>query len=209
MKDYPSIQGASRGPHQPCYGFVKYDGSNIRIAWSAKQGWSKFGTRKLMFDKTSEHFGTVVELFHNKYASDLEAVFKKEKMFRGVREVTIFCEWFGASSFAGNHDFNEPKDIILFDVNPLKKGFMSPKDFLDHFGHLKVAECVYQGNLNTHLIQEVRKGTFDCISKYPIINKVSEGLVCKGGRYPHHFWMAKVKTQAWFDALKAFRPVDW
>jgi hypothetical protein len=143
-----------------------------------------------------------------KYASDLEAIFKSDKLFKSAEVITIFCEWFGSNSFAGQHELDDPKDIILFDVNVHKRGILSAKDFLNYFGQLKVAECVGRGNLNDELITTVRNGTFDCVSKYPIKNKVPEGLVVKGSS-GHDLWMAKVKTQAWFDSLKKLHPIDW
>ena len=41
---------------------------------------------------------------------------------------------FGKKSFAGQHEQDDPKDIVLFDVNPHKKGFISPKQFIDILG---------------------------------------------------------------------------
>lgn len=210
MKSYPSMVGASKAPHQACYGFVKYDGSSIRAAWSPKRGWYKFGTRKLMIDESSQYFGTAIPLFKNKYGDRLERIFKKEKHLRNCQEITVFCEWFGPSSFAGQHKMHEAKDIVLFDVNLHKKGFIGPKEFIDTFSEVPIAELIYQGNLNDELIQQVRNGTFDCVSKYAIKNLVPEGIVCKGGRgEDHSLWMAKVKTQVWFDALKVHYPTDW
>mgnify|MGYP000650323890 CR=1 FL=1 len=208
MKSYLSIMGASKAPHAHCYAFVKYDGSNIRCAWSPKRGWYKFGTRKLMIDETNQYFGKAVTLFQQKYGDELAKVFKKDKQLRNCQEITVFSEWFGENSICGQHQENDKKDIVLFDINVHKKGFMSPKEFVETVGHLPVAELVYQGNLNTELILAVRSGSFDCNSKYPIKNKVPEGLVCKGGD-KHNLWMAKLKTEVWFEALRKYHPVDW
>ncbi len=208
MKSYPSIVGASKAPHLPCYGFIKYDGSNIRCSWSPKRGWYKFGTRKLMIDESNQYFGSAIMLFKEKYGEDLHNVFKKEKSLRNCQEITVFSEWFGANSICGYHEEGDTKDIVLFDVNVHKKGMMAPKEFLDLFGHFKVAECVYQGNLNQELIKSVRDGSFDCVSKYPIKTNIPEGIVCKGGS-GHDLWMAKLKTELWFKALRDFHPVDW
>jgi len=208
MKSYPSIVGASKAPHLPCYGFVKYDGSSIRCEWSPKRGWYKFGTRKLMIDETSPYFGQAVTLFRQKYGDALDKLFRKDKLLRNAKEITVFNEWFGAHSFSGQHRDNDPKDIILIDVSVHKRGMLGPKEFIDTFGHLKVAEVVYQGNLNKELVQQVRDGTFDCNSKYDIRTEVPEGLVCKGAS-GHDLWMAKLKTQAWFEQLRKVNPVDW
>lgn len=211
MKSYPSIENSSKAPRKACYAFVKYDGSNLRFEWSKKQGWHKFGTRNLMFDQTSELFGSAIPEFLHKYAGDLEKVFLTDKAFRGVNRFVVFAEWFGVKSFAGQHEVDDPKDIVLFDVNPHKKGILGPKEFLDHFGHLNVAELCYNGNLNEELIAAVRGDHFevvDFVSKYPIRTEVPEGIVCKGGT-GHDLWMAKIKSQRYYDELKRRRPCDW
>lgn len=207
MKSYPTMQNASKAPRQACYGFVKYDGSNLRFEWSKKRSWHKFGTRNLLFDETSI-FGPAIPLFKQKYGDDLETVFKKSKLFRGVERVIVFAEWFGAKSFAGQHDDTDPKDIVLFDVNPITKGMLGPKEFIDEFGHLKVAECIYTGNLNEEIIADVKSSKFDFVSKYDIRTEVPEGIICKGGK-GHDLWMCKIKCQTYFDELKLRRPVDW
>lgn len=210
MKQYPSIQNPSKAPRQECYGFIKYDGSNLRFEYSKKQGWHKFGTRHLLFDENAELFGPAIPLFKQKYADDLEKVFK-HKDFRGIDQFTVFAEWFGAKSFAGQHEEDDPKDLVLFDVNPLKKGMLSPKQFIDYFGHLKVAEVVWHGNLGEQLISKVRASDFDFVdfrSTYPITTEVPEGIVCKGGT-GHKLWMCKVKTLTYFEEIKRRRPVNW
>jgi hypothetical protein len=208
MKDYPSIDGPSGGQHKPCYAFVKYDGSNMRFEWSHKRGWYKFGLRKTMFDHTDPVFGSAIPLFLQKYGDDLERIFKTEKSFRGVKNFVVFAEWFGAESFSGAHKPWDQKDIVLFDVNPLKKGLLGPKEFLDLFGHLKVAEVVYQGNFGEWLIQAVRKEEIDVNSKYDVRAIIPEGVVCKGGS-GHKIWMAKIKTERYKEALKALYEQDW
>lgn len=211
MKHYPSIQHSSKAPRQPCYAFIKYDGSNLRFEWSKKQGWHKFGTRNLLFDETSPVFGEAIPLFLQKYADDLSGVFKKEKTFRSIDRFIVFGEWFGAKSFSGGHQPDDPKDIILFDVNPHKKGIIGPKQFLDIFGHLKVAECVWTGNLGEELISNVRASNLefiDFVSKYEVQSEVPEGIICKGGS-EHNLWMCKIKTQNYYDQLKVRHPQDW
>jgi hypothetical protein len=183
------------------------DGSNLRFGWSKKKGWHKFGTRKLMIDETSSMFGPAIPLFMQKYADDLEKVFKT-KEFRSVTEVIVYCEWFGAKSFAGWHDPDDPKDLVLFDVNPIKKGILGPKEFLDNFGHLKVAECLGLQNLNEELIDNVRNEKIDITSKYPIKTEIPEGVICKGNS-GHDLWMCKIKTTRYYEVLKDRHPQDW
>lgn len=208
MKTYPSILKSSQGPHDDCYVFVKYDGSNLRFEWSKKRGWYKFGTRKQLFDRSEPIFGSAIDLFLNKYGSSLEVVFKKEKLFRGCDNIIVFAEWFGSETFSGMHKPDDPKTIILFDVNPVKKGFLCPKDFLNFFGDLDVAELLAIRRFGNLLIKEVREGLLDCSSKYSIKNEMPEGVICKGGS-GHKIWMAKIKTQQYYDKLKEVYQDNW
>jgi hypothetical protein len=133
-----------------------------------------------------------------------------------VQEVICFGEFFGPFSFGGQHDpqhpalllggcegVNGPKDVVLFDVNVHKKGLMSPRDFVNTFAHLPIAEVIYEGNLNASFIQDVREG------RYPVV----EGVVCKGlnpsGKPPHNLWMTKIKTLSYkAECIKRF-DADW
>lgn len=209
MKEYWSIDGPAKAPHKPCYGFVKYDGSNIRAQWTKKRGWDLFGTRTRLFDETDPIFGRAIPLFKAKYGDDLEKIFLNDKQFRGVREFLVFAEFFGSKSFAGMHFPDDTQwDIVLFDVNPHKKGLMSPKEFIDTFSHLKVAEYIFKGNMGEELIQNVRNGTLDCTSKYEIKTEVPEGIVVKGDSR-HKLWMRKIKTENYRTELKKRYVMDW
>lgn len=210
MKEYPSIDGPSKAPRQPCYGFVKYDGSSLRAEWSKKRGWYKWGTRHCMLDQNDPIFGRAVPLFLQKYGDDLPRVFATEKLFRGVTNVIVFFEFFGEKSFSGTHypDTDQQWDVVLFDVNPVKKGMISPKEFIDHFGHLKVAEHIYTGNMNEELIQNVRKETMPLESAYAVKTQIPEGIVCKGGS-GHGLWRCKVKTERYKNALKILYDGNW
>lgn len=211
MKHYPSIPHSSKAPKEACYAFVKYDGSNLRFTWTKKHGWCKYGTRNILFDKDTPVFGEAIDLFLNKYGDDLPKVFQNDKSFRSVDEFIVFCEWFGAKSFAGNHVPDDPKDIVLFDVNPHKKGILGPKQFLDSFGHLKVSELIWQGDMGEELISNVRASNLefiDFISKYEIKSEIPEGIICKGG-HSHKLWMCKIKTSNYLEELKKRYAQDW
>jgi hypothetical protein len=211
MKKYPKIPGPAGGHHKQCYAFVKYDGSNIRFEWSKKRGWYKFNTRKTMIDQNTPIFGSAIPLFLQKYGDDLEKIFKSEKLFFGVQSVVVFAEWFGELSFSGKHvPWDKKYDIVLFDVNPHKKGFLGPKQFLDTFGHLKVAELIYTGNFGDWLVESVRKETIDIKSKYDIQVDFPEGVICKGAEAnPHKQWSCKIKTDRYKEALKVLYESDW
>lgn len=209
MKSYPEISGPSKAPHDKCYAFVKYDGSNLRFEWSRKRGWYKAGTRKCMFDESSKIFGPAIQLFKDKFGDDFENIFKTNKLFNGVQNVVVFGEYFGPKSFSGSHKpWDKERTFVPFDVNLYKKGFLSPKEFIDTFGHLEVAECLGQVSMGKELIENVRKEKIDLESKYPIKTEIPEGIICKGGS-GHRLWMCKIKTERYKAALKELYEADW
>jgi len=196
MEQYPEIPGARKAPiGEKCIAFYKYDGSNLRWEWSKKRGWHKFGTRTELFAPEHPLWGQAVPLF-NRIAQDVEdRIYASDKKFRSIERITAFTEFLGPSSFAGTHDEKEPKELRLFDVWLYKKGRMSPRWFVETFGDAPyAAQVVYQGNLSTEFIRDVRAG------KYP----VWEGVVAKGDD-----WMCKIKTEAYMLKLKEVYGLNW
>ena len=196
MKTYWQIPGPSGAPRGlPCIAFYKHDGSNLRFEWSKKRGWYKFGTRHRLFDESDIEFGEAIPLFLNKFGDEIPKVLKA-KQYRGVDRCIVYCEFEGENSFAGWHEVNETQDLILIEVNPHKKGFVPPRQFVSDFGHLHIPKVVYEGNFNREFIQAVRNG------EYP----VKEGVVAKGikpgTKAPHGLWMAKAKTAWWLMELR-------
>lgn len=204
MKTYWAIPGPAKAPQQPCIAFSKYDGNNIRIEWSKKRGWYKYGTRKRLLDESNERFGCAIPIFQETLADDIEKVIKTNKLFRGAQGVIVFCELWGPSSFCGVHDPDEKLKLTPIDVGIHKKGIMLPRDFVKTFGHLDIADVIYEGNFNRQFVEDVRNG------EYP----VEEGVVAKGviqgkKKNPQHgLWMAKVKTHKWFEKLRACAAKD-
>lgn len=203
MKEYPKILGSEKIPlNEECIAFYKEDGSNLRFEYSRKRGWYKFGTRRRLFDEKDPDFGTAIDLFLNKYANDVEKILTDH--FKRPESYMVFAEFFGPNSFAGLHDPtllevpNDPKDIVMFDVNIHKKGFISPRDFVDKFGHLHVPQIIYEGKLTQEFVKDVREG------KYPVV----EGVVAKGSS-GHNLWMRKIKTNAYIEKLKKVFGVGW
>lgn len=178
---------------QPCVAFDKLDGSNIRAEWSAKRGWSKFGSRHRMIDENDWQLGHAVKLFQEQLADELSQRFLEREWKRlGVRGFVVFAEYWGPNSFAGNHDDPlEEMRLSLIDVNPIPRGFLPPREFLERFGDLDVPTVVYEGNFNRELIARVRANEFG----------LAEGIVAKGGT-GKKLWMAKVKTADWLERLK-------
>jgi hypothetical protein len=199
MKTYPSIPYYTDHLGKPCIAFVKYDGSNLRFEWNKKKGWNKYGTRRHLFDRYDPIYGSAVDLFERHLAEPLEKVFYDKKDYKGIDQITVFAEFFGPNSFAGDHEPEDPKELILFDVNPLKKGIVSPRDFVRHFGHIPcTAQVLYEGVLNNEFVQSVINNELP----------VQEGVVAKGGQ-GHQLWMAKIKTAAWVQSIKTKFPREW
>ena len=193
MKQYPSIKHWNKGLFgEHCIAFDKIDGSNLRFEWSKKRGWYKFGTRRTMITPKDENFGDGIGLFLNKYGEDLTRIFKDHKSYRNIDKFIVFCEYVGSNSLFGKHDPEDEKDVILIDINPHKKGFISPKDFLNDFGSLKLPRVIYEGEYNQEFIDGVREGKYD----------VFEGVVAKGQINKKPPWSVKIKTRAWLDMLK-------
>lgn len=192
---YPSIKGPAYAHlGSPCVAFHKYDGSNLRFLWQEAQGWFRFGTRYKWLKEQTPTFGVAKKLFDARIARELVSVLRSHKEYRGIRNLVAFCEFFGPSSFAGMHAEGEAKELRLLDVWVPNVGFVPPKNFAAHFGHLPIAEVVYEGPFDRAFIDGVKAGD------YP----VGEGVVAKGTemrRKKVEVWSAKVKTQKWLDEL--------
>jgi hypothetical protein len=201
MKSYPSINGPSKAPKQSCIAFYKYDGSNLRFEYSRKHKTvTKYGTRRRLFDHTDEVFGSAVQIWHDQIEPQLLDVIKKH--YREVEKITFFCEFLGPNSFAGQHEPTDPKELVLIDVELHKKGFISPRDFVNIFGGFDFSsQVVYEGNMNDQLVTDVRSGSVEGI-------ELDEGIVCKGGS-GHSLWRCKIKTDAYKEKLKEMYGSRW
>jgi hypothetical protein len=207
MKEYPKTFGFHHALiGKPCVAFYKYDGSNLRFEYSRKQKkWYKFGTRRHLFAEGDPEYGASLPIFFKKYADGLAKVFHDTKSWRSVDHMIVFAEYFGPHSFAGRHDpqrlgveNNDPKDLVLFDVNIHRKGLLGPEEFLKYFGHLPVAEVVCQGLLTEKFFKDVRE------NKYSL----NEGVMCKGST-GHDLWMCKIKTLSYLKKLKEMYAERW
>lgn len=196
MLQYPEIPGAAKAPlGKPCIAFYKYDGSNLRFEWQRKNGWFKYGTRNRLFDKYDPTFSMALPIFEGLFKLGSESladgiVRRCKKIEPSIQRIVAFCEFFGPSSFAGKHVDGEAKELRLIDVSLYKRGFITPRDFINTFGTMpECAQVVYEGNLNQSFIDDVRKG------RYPLL---WEGVVAKGTT---DSFMVKIKTEAYFKKL--------
>ena len=190
MKSYPSISKEIRHDIY-IYAFDKLDGSNIRAEWNSKRGFYKFGTKSQLIDTNSKPFGISIQLLKDKYEKDLSLVFNDQKW----KDAICFFELWGKDSFAGNHNFEAPLDVTLFDVNPYKQGILEPQEFIRFFGHLDIAKVLYEGKISIELFDQIKQSTLPGMT--------FEGCVCKGidnGK----LIMFKVKTKAWLEKLRVY-----
>lgn len=202
MKQYPKIPtrldgGSVAGVISKFWVFDKIDGSNIRVEWSNKRGFYKFGTRKRLLGQDDEIFGKVPAM-----VAKIEPEFSKRFKELNIDRAICFFEFWGEKSFAGWHDVNDPTHkISLIDIAVERKGMMDPDEFCDFLRGTTIesAKLLHCGKLTEDIRQKVRKGTLPGMS--------FEGVVCKA-RKPRKWSepiMYKIKNEAWIEKVKATR----
>lgn len=174
--------------------FEKLDGTRVQAEWTFKKGWHRFSTRFGELTEDHPHFGGAIDLFNKKYAIDLEQIFKEK--YPKVTNFMVFLEYFGKNTFFGQHEENDKKDIILFDVSKFRQGLIVPTEFIEVFGGLDIPKVVYEGLLTEEFIADVRQNKFG----------LKEGVVVKGMNIKRNnkpeIWMMKIKTNEWYRKLK-------
>jgi hypothetical protein len=197
MIEYPEMMNSSKAPREHCIAFEKLDGSNIRVKYTSKKGFNLFGSRTQMLDKNHPFLGEVVDIFYRDFENPLVDII--EENWPNEREVVVFGEYFGKKSFAGWHEKDDPKFLVLFDimVGHKNRHFLLPQEFIKLCqGKVPTPRVIYEGNLTDQFIKDVRERKYD----------VFEGVVCKGtqktGAHRGHVWMCKIKTDLYFQALQ-------
>lgn len=161
---YPKMPDSKNFPLEKCIAFEKYDGTNLHWVWEPELGWYAFGTRRDRFDLddrgiaefNAAHPGLeeAPEIFVRNFSKPLEAVFQANPQYHCL-EITTFTEFFGSHSFAGMHKRDDPKQLVLFDVQ-IPDGMVAPEQFVQDFSSVHLAKVVYQGKLTTKFIEDVR-----------------------------------------------------
>jgi hypothetical protein len=187
MKSYPSIP-TKINSEISIYAFDKLDGSNIRAEWDKKKGFWKFGSRNRLLGEDQGVIYKAKDLILERYADDLAEVFKEKRYQKAI----AFFEFVGPQTFAGTHVEDDAHNVVLFDVNPFKKGVLAPADFIKEYGHLKTPRVVYRGKANQELYDSVKQGTLEGVT--------DEGVVCKGVR-SRQTVMFKIKSDDWLQRL--------
>lgn len=204
---YPKIPDSKNCPSEKCIAFEKYDGTNLHWVWESELGWYAFGTRRDRFDLDDmgiAEFNTAHPgledapgIFIRDFAKNLESLFLQHPNYQ-CPEITVFTEFFGVNSFAGMHKKDDPKQLVLFDVQT-DQGIIIPEEFTRDFGDFNIARVVYRGKLTGQFINDVRQGKYG----------VNEGVICKGGNNYDNLWMVKIKTYSYMKRLKDAFKNDW
>lgn len=220
MKHYDSFEnikynGSLLG--EEIWAFNKLDGQNFCAKYSPKhKEFVMFGSKTQNVDETSEQFGDAVRYFKENMADTISEIIvknsKKGGVFNGVKEITIFCEWYGENTFSGFHIEGEPLKLALIDVFLYKKGYIEPPMFWDIFSgydNIELPELIYVGKLTKDFIQLIQNN--DWTSPHSLFPTVKEGIVGKRSRLMkgQRLLKCKVKTSWWLNTLKSKYPNDW
>jgi hypothetical protein len=203
VKAYPPILqsiGTSFRAMPDAHVFDKLDGSNLRFEWNRKRGWYKFGTRARLFDESDWQFGRAIPIFQRTLAEELARIFVKQRWDQCV----VFAEHWGPSSFAGcHHDATnaplDPDDVMrldLIDVAPYKRGILGPAEFVRLFADVPCARLLGRFNWTRGFVERVWNGEIDGVTFEGVVGKTGHGKM-------HDLVMAKAKTRAWIDKVKA------
>jgi len=202
MKSYPSIPKKNTSEASKFWCFDKLDGSNIRVEWTKKKGFVKFGTRTRLLG-SDQGILYKAEGLAKKEEEKFAETFKSMK----VDKATIFFEFYGSNSFAGNHIESDEHKISLIDVDVASYGLLDPEFFVDIFGTNQAYDCaklLYCGPIDALLIEQVKTGT--------LMGMTFEGIVAKASRAKRFQEpiMLKIKNEAWIQKVKSsFDESQW
>jgi hypothetical protein len=188
MITYPSIP--KKITDISYYLFDKIDGSNIRAEFSLKKGFHRFGSRhRLLSDESGPILNKSKDIILA-YEDIVKNIFRKQRWEAG----TLFFEFYGEHSFAGNHSENDDFKVVLIDFHLERKGFLHPKDFLDTFdGNLPTPNFLGISKLSDPLIRKIQKRDVEGMG--------FEGIVAKAV-VKNQVVRCKVKTFDWLNKLK-------
>ena len=192
MKQYPEIPrstGTSFMELPGAYIFDKLDGRHVRVEWSKKRGFYKYGTRHHLFDHTDPDYAPAITHVGKYFAEKLERIFVDNRW----ESVVAFFELWQDHSLGGTFNTNEIFHLTLLDVSPYKMGLMKPKQFVEMFEDVvDTPKLLSVENWNRHLIEAIRMNELPGIT--------FEGAV--GKSWVHNsVVMSKAKTQQWRDAI--------
>lgn len=204
---YPKIPSSKDFPLAECIAFEKYDGTNMHFSWHRGFGWHAFGTRRdefncddvggQLFTEKHPHLHEVLSLFRQTLMAPFEKVFESDSRCSAAEQFTVFAEFLGKQSFAGLHQEQDTKQLVVFDVE-CDGAMFGPHEFVDTFGHLSTARVVYRGRFTGAFAENVRNGKYG----------VAEGVICKTGTRGQ-IQQAKIKTYEYLAKLKKAFGEKW
>lgn len=190
MYEYPSISGHVVDTHVKF--FPKYDGANVRVKWTRKQGFADFGSRTRLLDASEPFLGASVALWRKKYEDAATEILRRY----GCRQAVLIGELYGPTSFAGHFTPEEPLDVMLYDLYiPEEDRMLTQTEFGRLFRGVEIAPVLYEGKPSEPMRLQVKEGTFP--------GQTFEGVICKGGLDNRgRVVQFKIKSNAWFDRLR-------
>lgn len=203
MKPYPSIPRSTGQKFEEfeAYVFDKLDGRNVRVEYSKKQGWHKFGSRHRLFDKTDLAFAPAIPLFEETLSEKLTKLAVDNRWERAI----VFMEFWGPTTVAGlaNPDGTyNGTTLSVIDVDVYKKGLMDPRDFLKLIYPAKIPAPHFCGifKWSRGFVESIRNDLDFCrhysVTYEGVVGKRKDGHLSK---------MSKAKTQKWIDDIIALR----
>lgn len=192
MKEYPSIE-ILKPNGEPMYFFDKLDGQNIRIEWTKKRGYIKYGSRHQLCSKTDPIFGPAFHLFDEVLAGKIEDIIRWKKW---EDPVTIFCEYWGKKSLGGLHDPEDTMYISLIDINIHKRGFIAPGEFvklIEKFDENEIATFIGRYNLTKEFHELVYRREIPEITFEGVVGKKQDRNLT---------YRTKIKTDDWKNAIR-------
>lgn len=207
---YPKIPDTTGCQLKKCVVFEKLDGTNIHMTISQGR-WKTFGTRRDSFSSEPVIGEPAFVKAHPELkgilSCDVDFLIGLDEFINDsdkykVADVILFFEYCGPKSFAGSHQQDDYKRLYLIDVQ-LNGKILPPEEFLEDFGPPRNSEAcmpkvIYKGKYFGQLVEDIRNGKY----------KVNEGAVIKGV-VNGQTYMAKVKTNAYMERLKAQFKDNW
>ena len=127
-------------------------------------------------------------MFQSEFANHFEKL-AVEKKWDGI---TVYCEFWGEHSFAGEHEPSDAKFLTPIDVAVYKGGILDSAEFVKLFNDR--FDLKYLGNLtwDSTFVSQVRS------SEYP--GMATEGVIGKNG-IGHKRLAIKLKSKAWIEKV--------
>lgn len=192
MKDYPSIPFQVRGwlEEESWWVFDKLDGSLIRVEWTPKSDFDKFGRKDGLLDDSNPFLPEARPLFEP-FKDPVRRLLKDMR----AKKATLFLEFSGEHSFAGDHQ-DEPHELRVVDLALHPHGFVNPLVLHEFCCDLPLGGCaltLHHGPVDEDYVKRVWASD--------IPGMTFEGVVFKRNER-HHRIMWKQKSDAWKQKLR-------